>query len=1068
MRYLNRFLYLLLLVSLIVFQPNAVNAKGDKNTKRNNLNKVNGTPAATWFTINNIATILRNDGDSDLNGNDSGFEYPNGSNKTVFFESGFLYGGLYKDEWRVGGSTYNHSQVPGRILDDGSAEDPTLPHVRIYRVRRDFRDADADFSKEIDNDQLSEAEIVAQYESDWNQWPWQYGAPYEDVDGNGQYNPSLDIPGVPGADQTIWFVCNDLDPSANQQFYGTLGLGFEMQATIWGYNKTGALGNALFRRYTLINKGGENIDSMYVCMWSDPDLGDAGDDFTGCDTTLSLGYIYNGGAVDAMYGPNVPAGGFDFFQGPVVEGLPTDEAIFKGKVIQGYKNLPMSAFFFFINSDNVYRDPTLNQPIGATQMRNLFEGKISTTGVPFTDPLTGQATKFTLSGDPITSRGWVDGILHSPGDRRLGMVAGPFTCAAGDTQEVVVGQFVAGATEGIDRLGAVGLLKFYDLELQLAYDNFFQVPPAVRAPVVTASALDGKVSLVWGDRQDIIAQTESYDNLGYKFEGYCVYQLPSGSATLEQAKLVETYDVQNLVQSIESTVFDVTTNTSTKKFTKFGSDSGIKRSIIIENDAVRNGVPIVNGTHYYFAVTAYAYNPDPMAVPNVLETPLTILDLVPQSPNPGVSMGTAGDLLTIAHQGNSDGRVEVEVLDPSRTTGNNYKVTFRDTDEGTVWDLTNVTTGQVRVSGGLQEMGNESPIADGLHIRVFGPPPGMKDWSIPSGTRRWTWAGGASGFGMEGFEGAMGIFIDFWGSSLVGYDGARDVLLKLSATDTEGNILNPNDADVSLAYRWVRSSQNAPAKPEFEGKYQQIPNYDFQDYVPIPIAAYNTETNPPTRLSLGFLENNQVNGMVDGKHWPPDYNVGDNTASTGPREWLFIMNVPYTETPDPNIAVNFLNNDLPIMWISTAARRGNIAYADEDEFQILANHINTPEDVFTFTAPAVTFSADKAKEDVEKINAFPNPYYGVNPREVNKYQKFITFSHLPQKATLRIFNLAGQLVATINKDDVSPFATWDLSNDADLPVASGLYIVHVDMPEIGATKILKVAIIQEQQILDRF
>jgi hypothetical protein len=37
-----------------------------------------------------------------------------------------------------------------------------------------------------------------------------------------------------------------------------------------------------------------------------------------------------------------------------------------------------------------------------------------------------------------------------------------------------------------------------------------------------------------------------------------------------------------------------------------------------------------------------------------------------------------------------------------------------------------------------------------------------------------------------------------------------------------------------------------------------------------------------------------------------------------------------------------------------------------------------------------------------------------------------------------------------------------------LPAASGLYIAYIEMPDIGATKILKIAIIQEEQILDRF
>jgi hypothetical protein len=51
----------------------------------------------------------------------------------------------------------------------------------------------------------------------------------------------------------------------------------------------------------------------------------------------------------------------------------------------------------------------------------------------------------------------------------------------------------------------------------------------------------------------------------------------------------------------------------------------------------------------------------------------------------------------------------------------------------------------------------------------------------------------------------------------------------------------------------------------------------------------------------------------------------------------------------------------------------------------------------------------------------------------------------------------------------SQFERWDLANEAGLPVGSGLYIAHIQMPELGgAIRILKLAIIQEQQILDRF
>ncbi|MBI3764953.1 MAG: hypothetical protein HY277_00425, partial [Ignavibacteriales bacterium] len=62
--------------------------------------------------------------------------------------------------------------------------------------------------------------------------------------------------------------------------------------------------------------------------------------------------------------------------------------------------------------------------------------------------------------------------------------------------------------------------------------------------------------------------------------------------------------------------------------------------------------------------------------------------------------------------------------------------------------------------------------------------------------------------------------------------------------------------------------------------------------------------------------------------------------------------------------------------------------------------------------------------------------------------------------------MGGVLVRVLDKDDLSQFVRWNLRNDNNLPIASGIYIVYVDMPApIGRTKTLKLAIVQEEQIL---
>jgi hypothetical protein len=223
---------------------------------------------------------------------------------------------------------------------------------------------------------------------------------------------------------------------------------------------------------------------------------------------------------------------------------------------------------------------------------------------------------------------------------------------------------------------------------------------------------------------------------------------------------------------------------------------------------------------------------------------------------------------------------------------------------------------------------------------------------------------------------------------------------------------------------------------------------------------------------VGHVENNRANGLVDGRYWPlrHDATNANNVADNSPREWFFIFDVDYSETPLAELQVDLLNETVPLLWWGIVNRRATAPdFVSGSEFTIVANQINTPSDIFAFDAPSVTYSGETAVNDVQRINVVPNPYYGVNSEEINKYNRFVTFTHLPRVATIRIFNLGGILVREIRKSSDSQFERWDLANESGLPVGSGLYIAHIEMPELnGEVKILKLAIVQEQQILDRF
>ena len=629
----SKFLFLFFIsVSLLGYA-----ADGNKNDSKG-LNKTLGTPVRTFLNINNLSTQFYRDGNSDItpDGN-SGLVFPKGSGKTAVFQSGFLWGAKVAGDpqVRVGGSAYRQGLQSGKILSPGVAESPALDKNRIYRVRPDVYPGgpNVDLSGAETDEGQSESAIRAQYELDWNEWPAADGAPFVDKNNNGTYQPAVDIPGVKGADQTIWFVANDLDPSKTTFMYGTNPLGIEMQATIWAYAQTGALGNMFFRKYKIINKSNITFDSMYVSMWSDVDLGNSTDDFAGCDTSLSLGYVYNANATDDNYRPlPPPAVGFDFFQGPILNGVAgedrnkngvddaADFGIFDGKKVgPGKINLPMTAFYYFARGDASVVDPTQGAPQGSTQFYNFFQGKIGLTGAFFVNPNTLQPTTFALPGDPQTRSGWIDGQLIPADDRRIGSASGPFQMAPGDTQEVVVAEICAGAIPGTDRLSAIGLLKFYDQQAQLAYDNFFDLPVAPPAPGVNAVQLDKEIVLDWGFDPGKILATETSDSKGFQFQGYNVYQLPSASADVTQGKRIATYDVIDGVGKIEDFFFDPNTGVVAKGVRQFGNDTGIKRYYSVKNDELKGGTPIINGIRYYYAVTSYSYNTDPLSVPNNLK-----------------------------------------------------------------------------------------------------------------------------------------------------------------------------------------------------------------------------------------------------------------------------------------------------------------------------------------------------------------------------------------------------------------------------------------------------------------
>jgi len=727
-----------------------LNAEGDQKNKTNKLNKTNGEPEWTKFNINNLSTWIYNNGFSDINENgNSGFVYPKGSNKACFFKSGLVWGGKVNGKIRVGGSTYNSGLSPGRILRSNQHEDTSNVNVRIYKVRTDYKTTDFDDELEyvyknefIDSlnyitkfKPLYEVEeLKSQYEIDWREWPAESGAPYNDIDKNGIYEPSIDIPGVPGADQTIWYVANDLDETKTLDLYGSPPIGIEMQATIWGYKSSSPVGNMLFRKYKIINKSNYEIDSMYLSMWSDPDLGDATDDLVGYDSTLSLMYVYNSSSYDGTYKQYSPSAGFKFLHGPLVNSDDNSYGIFNNEKIFGKENLEISSFAFFIGADPVYSDPNLRDyNEGTLEMYNLMQGLIGTTGEPFVAPLQagGEKTKFALSGDPIKKTGWIDGMLHSPGDRRLLGSYGPFTLAINDTQEIIVAQIAAGGTEKIDRLEAVKLLRYYSHFAEELYNNGFELSRVTSEIIPEVNLLNegtyGNIRLSW-DNEYNKNRIEKFEQNGYKFQGYNLYQLHFNDSFLidEKQEIVATFDMKDGIKNIEGIVANDESGYAEVGIAQYANDNGIKREFIIEKDYFTD-LQLAKGKKYFFGLVAYFYNE---LENKIYKTPKGIVEFVYKEFYEGLEFQDS--IFVKGNLKSSSGIIFGTVAVPDLLTGDEYKIEFEESNNKVSWNLYNHTTNQYLLRNQdvisypdfrNREININQPIVDGIQFNVIAPDP---------------------------------------------------------------------------------------------------------------------------------------------------------------------------------------------------------------------------------------------------------------------------------------------------------------------------------------------------------
>jgi len=392
-----------------------VNAGPGKTSSRQNIRSEASETRFQNFSSSAMTLFLTNSGELQDPKESFGIEYPAGSGRHPLFDGGFGISGFIQDtlftSWQLSSFRVSDWQ-PGPVAPELTNADD--PRFKVYKYRTGDSPA---------------------INPDAETWPADLGAPFNDLNGNGIYEPDLgDLPEISGS-QMMWLVANDLVPPANRR-WGGAGSGIELQLSVFfSGGMSPAFDRTVLFQYKLINKSGNLIKNTVFSLVSDPDLGGSEDDLAGCDTTRRLVYCYNQNPNDRVYPDPIPAIGFALLSGPrVFTGNSLDTARFGIRMFPGYREGKSDTYFILSRSF-----PGLPDPVSRLQARNNMMGLKSDSS--FVDPLlvgigglpTDEPVRV-FPGIPELSFGWRDAL---GGDRRMMINTEPFDFAPGDTQFIL-------------------------------------------------------------------------------------------------------------------------------------------------------------------------------------------------------------------------------------------------------------------------------------------------------------------------------------------------------------------------------------------------------------------------------------------------------------------------------------------------------------------------------------------------------------------------------------------------------------------------------------------------------
>lgn len=529
--------------------------------------------------------------------------------------------------------------------------------------------------------------------------------------------------------------------------------------------------------------------------------------------------------------------------------------------------------------------------------------------------------------------------------------------------------------------------------VQAIYNNNYNFARPPDKPRVWSVIGDKKVTLYWDD----VAE-KSYDPFStppYDFEGYKIYK-STDPGFLDARIITNAFGEKTFLKPVAQ--FDIRNNVEGFFPLDFqglkvymGDNKGLKHSW--------TDTDVINGQTYYYAVVSYDRgNPDSSMYPSEcsrvivqdvngnLKFDKNTLAATPQSPAAGFQ--TSGLKDNINHTaGFATGNVWIEILDPLQVKDNQkYRVTFDDTTHA---DSVSYQLLNITTPDQPDTIIHESFY---IHGEDFNP--------LFSGMR-------------------LFVFTDTveWDASESG---------------------------------WIQGNCNLPIKVDHIYKYERRrPGYP---------SSYEIRFGQPDTSKFfagGFVVNFTVwdiyeNHKVRFAFEEPRKSTRDSTISVPLNDSTEFIRIIIQE--------GFFPREIwRVHFLEPYDKASPILPQDGD---ILKIQIKTPfriGDVYEFETKTAKIDRQQAKSDLDKVAVVPNPYVAAarwEPRRLyatGRGERRVFFIHLPQKCTIRIYTMSGEHVKTIEHqaEMIDGAEPWDLTTKDGLDIAPGVYIFHVNAPEIG-------------------